>query len=80
MGTFVFRERRQAHSIDLGRADPIPVCNSNGASFTVPSPSPGTPVKSTRLYTFNLQGPTFPRATPLAGGNVGWSVITEFTY
>jgi hypothetical protein len=70
----------QAHSLDAGRTDPIPVCNSNGVSFTVPTPSTATPVRSTRIYTFNLQGPTYPRATPLPGGNVGWSVVTEFTY
>jgi hypothetical protein len=69
----------QTHSIDMGRTDPIPVCNSNGVSFTVPSPSTRTPVKSTRIYNFNLQGPTHPHATPVAA-NVGWAAVTEFTY
>lgn len=70
----------QAHSIDPGRTDPIAVCNSNGASFTVMSPGTATPVKSTRIYTFTLQGPAYPHGTPLAGANVAWAAVTEFTY
>jgi hypothetical protein len=70
----------QAHSIDLGRTDPIAVCNSNGASLSVMSPSSVTPVKSTRIYTFTLQGPAYPHGTPLAGANVSWAAVTEFTY
>ena len=49
------------------------------AVFTVPSPSTTTPVKSTRIYNFNLQGPMHPHATPVAA-NVGWAAVTEFTY
>jgi hypothetical protein len=69
----------QAHAYDAGRSDPIPICNSNGRSWTVPAPNTTVVAKASRLYNFQLQGPTYPHATPLTLAHC-YSAVTEFTY
>lgn len=69
----------QAHSLDAGRTDPLPVCNSNGRSFTVPVPDTTTVSPVSRLYNFTLQGPTYGNATPITLAH-GYGAVVEFTY
>jgi hypothetical protein len=69
----------QAHAIDLGRPDPIPVTNSNGRSWVVPLANTTVVAKASRLYNFQLQGPSHPHATPLTLAH-GYTAVTEFTY
>lgn len=69
----------QAHALDLGRTDPLPVCNSNGRTWIVPSPTTTSIVKASRLYNFTLQGPAYPNATPLTLDH-GYAAVVEFSY
>jgi hypothetical protein len=69
----------QAHALDAGRPDPIQVSNSNGRSWVVPMPNTTVVARASRLYNFQLQGPTYPHATPLTLAP-GYSAVTEFTY
>ena len=69
----------QAHAYDVGRADPIPICNSNGRSWTVPAPATTVVSMASRLYNFQLQGPGYPNASPLTL-MPAYAAVTEFTY
>jgi hypothetical protein len=69
----------QAHSLDVGRVGQLPICNSIGRTFTVPMPNTTVVAKASRLYNFQLQGPTHPHATPLSLAH-GYTAVTEFTY
>lgn len=69
----------QAHAFDVGRVDPIPICNSNGRSWTVPAPATTVVSKASRLYNFQFQGPTYPNASPLTL-MPAYAAVTEFTY
>lgn len=69
----------QAHALDLGRSDPLPICNSNGRSWQIPAPSTTSVARASRLYNFQAQGPTYPHATPLTLMH-GYAAVTEFTY
>lgn len=69
----------QAHALDTGRTDPLPICNSDGISWQVPARSTTTVAQASRLYNFQLQGPSYPHATPLTLMH-GYAAVTEFTY
>ena len=69
----------QAHSLDLGRTDPIAVCNSHGRSWLVPRPNVVSIVRAGRLYNFTLQGSAYPNATPHNLSH-GYAAVVEFTY
>ncbi len=69
----------QAHALDTGRTDPLPICNSDGISWQVPASSATTVAQASRLYNFQFQGPTYPNATPLTLMH-GYAAVTEFTY
>jgi hypothetical protein len=69
----------QAHALDAGSSLSIPVCNSNGRSWTVPAPNTGSIVKASRLYSFMLANPTYPNATPLTLSH-GYAAVVELTY
>lgn len=69
----------QAHAFDAGRTDPIPICNSNGRSWTVPTPNTSVVSMASRLYNFQAQGSAYPNASPLTL-MPGYAAVTEFTY
>lgn len=67
----------QTHSLDLGRTDAVKVANSDGQVITLPQVSVGNLYPVTRLWSdYTLS----PYAMFLVGSNIGYGLVTEFTY
>lgn len=69
----------QTHSLDTGRVGELPLCNSNGRTFTIPTPNLTKVVDVSRVYNNTAT------ATPIEGAyiatfTVGFGLVTEFTY
>ena len=69
----------QTHSLDTGRVGELPLCNSNGRTFTVPTSNLTKVVDVSRIYNNTST------ATPIEGAyiatfTVGFGLVTEFTY
>jgi hypothetical protein len=69
----------QAHALDVGISFPIPIVNSNGASWTVPMPNTTRVIEVTRIYTLNPYPPTAAEATFISS-SAGFGVVTEFRH
>jgi hypothetical protein len=70
----------QAHSLDAGSTNPIPISSTHGRQVTVPTSNLTTVVRVTRLYHFNGGGnATYPNAFHVTG-SVGCPLVTQFTY
>lgn len=68
----------QVHAFDIGRADPILICNSNGRSTVLPAPNLTRVNAVTRLW--NNAGGTTATQAFFATSTVGYGLVTEFTY
>lgn len=78
----------QAHALDAASTFPIGIANSNGRSALVPMPATTKIVRCTRLFhTDGLPNApwaacqqTAPSAAKIEPSNVGYAIVTEFTY
>ena len=68
----------QVHAIDLGRANQILVCNSDGRSTTIPAPNPTKSVKVTRIW--NDFGGTTATRGAVTSTTFYYGLVTQFTY
>lgn len=68
----------QVHAIDFLRADPLPVCNSDGRQITVPLSNTARVNRATRI--FNNAGGTGASEGIFFTSTVGYALVTEFTY
>lgn len=69
----------QTHGLDTGRVNELPLCNSNGRTFTIPTPNLTKVVDVSRIYNNSTT------ATPIEGQfistfTVGFGLVTEFTH
>ena len=69
----------QAHALDTGRPDPIPLTNSQGRQMNIPNSDLTNVVDATRLFA-QVGGPTAPESLFFFGTIVGHALVTEFTY
>jgi hypothetical protein len=69
----------QAHAIDFASTSPIPVANSDGKSWLVPTPNTTRVIEVTRLYVLPPSAPSATEAFLLSSG-VGYGVVTEFQH
>lgn len=67
----------QIHALDVGRSDPIPICNSGGLATTFPASNLSKRVAVTRLLN-NVGGTTATHATFAADTMVGYGLVTLF--
>jgi hypothetical protein len=68
----------QCHALDLGRPDPIGICNSDGRMTTVPMPNLTRTNKTARIYS-NVGGATVTEGA-FVTSSFGYALATEFTY
>jgi hypothetical protein len=69
----------QCHALDLGRPDPIGVCNSDGRMTTLPLPNTTRTNRCARIVN-NLGGTTATEGTFFHTSTFGYVLVTEFTY
>jgi hypothetical protein len=67
----------QAHALDTNSSYAVKVANSHGSVLDVPPISPGMLQPVTRLHN---QTPSIGEAKFLGTSNVGYGLVTEFTY
>lgn len=69
----------QVHALDPQRGDPIPICNSDGAWFTVPSSDLTRVVRVSRM-TDNSNSVMSPVGFRSTDSTVGFGLVVQFAY
>jgi hypothetical protein len=68
----------QAHALDTGSRFLIPLASSDGRQLAIPYPSSGAIARVTRIY--NSYGVLVEEANFMGASNLGYGLVTEFTY
>jgi hypothetical protein len=69
----------QMHAMDPGRADLIPICNSDGKGLAIPAPNKLKVVKVSRIFN-SVGGTTATEAAFFNTSSVGYGLVTQFSY
>lgn len=70
----------QAHAIDVGSTNPIPLANSDGKSILVPVPNLTLPAAKVTRISNNGNGTLATQGIYFSTTSYGYGLVTEFTY